>query len=180
MSLLGRWPLCTSGCFVASIPLTFVNWEIYYLTTKLWKIWWFIYAVLKNCAGPEYNFAHFIWISRYTIYFKSIIGWFFWQKTICFSVSILVPFTNGHDKSLFTNSGVLSCYSLCWFRVSFIGIFLEMFFTPVQAYHHASSVIQSLREDNLNLTFLVQIDKLIHLLESPIFAYLRLQVILMA
>ncbi|KMZ69626.1 VAC14-like protein [Zostera marina] len=46
-----------------------------------------------------------------------------------------------------------------------------------QAYHHASSVIQSLREDNLNLKFLVQIDKLVHLLESPIFAYLRLQLL---
>lgn len=91
-----------------------------------------------------------------------------------------MPFTNGHDKSLFTNSGILSCYTLCLFRVSFIGIILEIFFTLVQAYHHASSVIQSLREDNLNLKFLVQIDKLVHLLESPIFAYLRLQVLPMA
>ncbi|KVI05441.1 Armadillo-like helical [Cynara cardunculus var. scolymus] len=43
------------------------------------------------------------------------------------------------------------------------------------AYHHASCVIQSLTEEDINVRFLVQLDKLIHLLETPIFAYLRLQ-----
>ncbi|KAI3825149.1 hypothetical protein L1987_06625 [Smallanthus sonchifolius] len=43
------------------------------------------------------------------------------------------------------------------------------------AYQHASSVIQSLTEEDINVIFLVQLDKLIHLLETPTFAYLRLQ-----
>ncbi|URE24094.1 hypothetical protein MUK42_15831 [Musa troglodytarum] len=47
----------------------------------------------------------------------------------------------------------------------------------VQAYNHASSVIQSLREEDINAKFLVQLDKLIRLLETPIFAYLRLQLL---
>ncbi|XAR63679.1 hypothetical protein NMG60_11023704 [Bertholletia excelsa] len=46
-----------------------------------------------------------------------------------------------------------------------------------QAYSHASSIIQSLVEEDINTRFLVQLDKLIHLLETPIFAYLRLQLL---
>ncbi|KDO60750.1 hypothetical protein CISIN_1g005727mg [Citrus sinensis] len=46
-----------------------------------------------------------------------------------------------------------------------------------QTYHHASAVIQSLVEEDLNVKFLVQLDKLIRLLETPIFAYLRLQLL---
>ncbi|KAA3466214.1 protein VAC14-like protein [Gossypium australe] len=45
-----------------------------------------------------------------------------------------------------------------------------------QAYQHASAVVQSLVEEDINVKFLVQLDKLIRLLETPIFAYLRLQV----
>jgi len=45
-----------------------------------------------------------------------------------------------------------------------------------QAYSHASCVIQSLGEEDINVKFLVQLDKLIRLLETPVFAYLRLQV----
>lgn len=48
----------------------------------------------------------------------------------------------------------------------------------IQTYQHASSVIQSLVEEDINVKFLVQLDKLIHLLETPTFVYLRLQVIL--
>ncbi|KAM0936965.1 putative vacuole morphology and inheritance protein [Dioscorea sansibarensis] len=44
-----------------------------------------------------------------------------------------------------------------------------------QAYHHTSTIIQSLGEEDINSKFLIQLDKLIRLLESPIFAYLRLQ-----
>ncbi|KAG5014775.1 hypothetical protein JHK85_020911 [Glycine max] len=44
-----------------------------------------------------------------------------------------------------------------------------------QTYQHASAVIQSLVEEDINVKFLVQLDKLIRLLETPIFAYLRLQ-----
>ncbi|XP_057478120.1 protein VAC14 homolog isoform X2 [Actinidia eriantha] len=46
-----------------------------------------------------------------------------------------------------------------------------------QAYQHASSIIQSLVEEDINVKFLVQLDKLIRLLETPIFAYLRLQLL---
>ena len=45
-----------------------------------------------------------------------------------------------------------------------------------QAYPHASSVIQSLGETDITVNLLVQVDKLVRLLETPIFAYLRLQV----
>ncbi|TXG57046.1 hypothetical protein EZV62_018359 [Acer yangbiense] len=45
-----------------------------------------------------------------------------------------------------------------------------------QTYQHASTVIQSMVEEDINVKFLVQLDKLIRLLETPIFAYLRLQV----
>jgi hypothetical protein len=48
----------------------------------------------------------------------------------------------------------------------------------MQAYHHASSVIQALGESNINVNLLVQVDKLVRLLETPTFAYLRLQVII--
>ncbi|XXG51177.1 hypothetical protein AAC387_Pa02g5009 [Persea americana] len=46
-----------------------------------------------------------------------------------------------------------------------------------QAYQHASSIIHSLVEEDKNVKFLVQLDKLIRLLETPIFAYLRLQLL---
>ncbi|XP_011021776.1 PREDICTED: protein VAC14 homolog isoform X2 [Populus euphratica] len=46
-----------------------------------------------------------------------------------------------------------------------------------QTYQHASTVIQSLVEEDINVRFLVQLDKLIRLLETPIFAYLRLQLL---
>ncbi|KAF7131616.1 hypothetical protein RHSIM_Rhsim09G0089600 [Rhododendron simsii] len=45
------------------------------------------------------------------------------------------------------------------------------------AYQHASSIIQSMVEEDINVKFLVQLDKLVHLLETPIFAYLRLQLL---
>ncbi|GAU12905.1 hypothetical protein TSUD_73920 [Trifolium subterraneum] len=46
-----------------------------------------------------------------------------------------------------------------------------------QTYQHASTVIQSLVEEDINVKFLVQLDKLIRLLETPVFAYLRLQLL---
>jgi vacuole morphology and inheritance protein 14 len=51
-----------------------------------------------------------------------------------------------------------------------------IFYLAWQTYQHASVVIQSLVEEDINVKFLVQLDKLIRLLETPIFAYLRLQV----
>lgn len=47
----------------------------------------------------------------------------------------------------------------------------------VQAYQHATSVIQSLGEEDINVKFLVEVDKLVRLLETPIFTYLRLQLL---
>jgi hypothetical protein len=49
-------------------------------------------------------------------------------------------------------------------------------FGASQAYPHASSVIQALGETDISVNLLVQVDKLVRLLETPIFAYLRLQV----
>ncbi|KAL1803463.1 hypothetical protein ACET3Z_032110 [Daucus carota] len=46
-----------------------------------------------------------------------------------------------------------------------------------QAYQHVSSVIQFLAERDVSVKFLVQLDKLVNLLETPIFAYLRLQLL---
>ncbi|XP_031271631.1 protein VAC14 homolog [Pistacia vera] len=46
-----------------------------------------------------------------------------------------------------------------------------------QTYQHVSTVIQSLVEEDINVKFLVQLDKLIRLLETPTFAYLRLQLL---
>ncbi|KAK8567510.1 hypothetical protein V6N12_006093 [Hibiscus sabdariffa] len=46
-----------------------------------------------------------------------------------------------------------------------------------QTYQHASSVIQSLVEEDINVKFLVQLDKMIRLLETPVFTYLRLQLL---
>ncbi|KAK8958871.1 hypothetical protein KSP40_PGU002948 [Platanthera guangdongensis] len=46
-----------------------------------------------------------------------------------------------------------------------------------QAYHHTSAVIQSLGEEDINIKFLMQLDKLIRLLEAPMFTYLRLQLL---
>ncbi|GBG76755.1 hypothetical protein CBR_g22971 [Chara braunii] len=46
-----------------------------------------------------------------------------------------------------------------------------------QAYSHASAVISSLGETDIDVNLLVQLDKLVQLLETPIFAYLRLQLL---
>ncbi|KAK1380978.1 hypothetical protein POM88_027722 [Heracleum sosnowskyi] len=42
-----------------------------------------------------------------------------------------------------------------------------------EAYQHVSSVIQSLAEEDVSVKFLVQLDKLVNLMETPIFAFLR-------
>ncbi|KAL2233273.1 protein VAC14 homolog [Sesamum indicum] len=79
-------------------------------------------------------------------------------------------------KSLFNDAGknlFLSLYtSWCHSPMAIISLCLL-----TQAYQHASSVIQSLVEEDINVKFLVQLDKLIHLLETPTFAYLRLQLL---
>ncbi|RWR79576.1 protein VAC14 [Cinnamomum micranthum f. kanehirae] len=46
-----------------------------------------------------------------------------------------------------------------------------------QAYQHANSIVHSLVEEEKNVKFFIQLDKLIHLLETPVFAYLRLQLL---
>uniref|UniRef100_A0A3Q7FZA7 EF-hand domain-containing protein n=2 Tax=Solanum lycopersicum TaxID=4081 RepID=A0A3Q7FZA7_SOLLC len=77
-------------------------------------------------------------------------------------------------QSLIKDSGrdlLLSLYaSWCHSPMAMISLCLL-----AQSYQHASSVIQSLVEEDINVKFLVQLHKLIHLLETPTFAYLRLQ-----
>ncbi|XP_072991145.1 protein VAC14 homolog isoform X1 [Typha latifolia] len=76
--------------------------------------------------------------------------------------------TSSSGKDLF-----LSLYS-SWCHSSMATISLCLL---AQVYHHASSIIQSLGEEDVNVKFLMQLDKLIRLLETPIFAYLRLQLL---
>ncbi|KAL2485034.1 Protein VAC14-like protein [Abeliophyllum distichum] len=79
-------------------------------------------------------------------------------------------------QSLFNDAGkklFLSLYaSWCHSPMAIISLCLL-----AQTYQHASSIIQSLVEEDINVKFLVQLDKLIHLLETPTFAYLRLQLL---
>ncbi|URE13240.1 hypothetical protein MUK42_23483 [Musa troglodytarum] len=46
-----------------------------------------------------------------------------------------------------------------------------------QAYNHASSVIQSLGEEDITAKFSAQLGELVYLLETPVFALLRLQLV---
>ncbi|OZJ05817.1 hypothetical protein BZG36_00950 [Bifiguratus adelaidae] len=46
-----------------------------------------------------------------------------------------------------------------------------------QAYEHAASLLQTFAELEITVNFLIQIDKLVQLLESPVFTYLRLQLL---
>ncbi|GER31080.1 protein VAC14 homolog [Striga asiatica] len=93
--------------------------------------------------------------------------------------SIMVQLANLRNllkKSLFDAAAknlFLSLYaSWCHSPMAIISLCLL-----AQTYQHASSVIQSLVEDDINVKFLVQLDKLIHLLETPTFVYLRLQLL---
>jgi vacuole morphology and inheritance protein 14 len=78
-------------------------------------------------------------------------------------------------QSLSTSEGqdlFLSLYtSWCHSPVATISLCLL-----AQAYGHASALITCLKETDINVRLLVQVDKLVHLLETPVFAYLRLQV----
>ncbi|KAJ3215522.1 hypothetical protein HDU67_000310 [Dinochytrium kinnereticum] len=46
-----------------------------------------------------------------------------------------------------------------------------------QAYEHAANLLQIFAELEITVTLLIQIDKLVQLLESPVFTYLRLQLL---
>ncbi|KAJ1548127.1 hypothetical protein HK096_004313 [Nowakowskiella sp. JEL0078] len=46
-----------------------------------------------------------------------------------------------------------------------------------QAYEHAANLLQIFAELEISVNFLIQIDKLVQLLESPVFTYLRLQLL---
>ncbi|CAI2177374.1 8966_t:CDS:10 [Funneliformis geosporum] len=46
-----------------------------------------------------------------------------------------------------------------------------------QAYEHAANLLQSFADLEINVNLLIQIDKLVQLLESPVFTYLRLQLL---
>jgi hypothetical protein len=142
--------------------------------------------------GFEFDFTHILWISWASISFKTISGEFCWERFICFFVCFVVPFTRGNYKPLFISTGKYlgpchDCPFLWIFKLhifmhssfSIFRILLQLWSSFVfssQTYQHASTVIQSLVEEDINVRFLLQLDKLIRLLETPIFAYLRLQV----
>lgn len=132
-----------------------------------------------SSAGTKFNFAHFFWISRHTNSFKTIFSESFWQGLIYFSIFFLVSFTNVDNKFMFIGPGILSYLgnSLFW-KLSVEYFYRSVIHWLPQAYHHASYVIHSLSEEEINVNFLVQLDKLILILETPIFAYLRFQVCL--
>ncbi|KAJ3278003.1 hypothetical protein HK104_002750 [Borealophlyctis nickersoniae] len=46
-----------------------------------------------------------------------------------------------------------------------------------QAYEHAANLLQTFADLEITVTFLIQIDKLVQLIESPVFTYLRLQLL---
>ncbi|KAL6505860.1 PtdIns(3,5)P(2) sythesis regulation factor [Orobanche hederae] len=95
---------------------------------------------------------------------------------ILLTSSELASLRNLLKKSLFDAAAknlFLSLYaSWCHSPMAIISLCLL-----AQTYQHASSVIQSLIEEDINVKFLVQLDKLIHLLETPTFVYLRLQLL---
>ncbi|KAK6122422.1 hypothetical protein DH2020_043864 [Rehmannia glutinosa] len=95
---------------------------------------------------------------------------------ILLTSSELANLRNLLKKSLFDAAAknlFLSLYaSWCHSPMAIISLCLL-----AQTYQHSSSVIQSLVEEDINVKFLVQLDKLIHLLETPTFAYLRLQLL---
>ncbi|XP_057777566.1 protein VAC14 homolog [Salvia miltiorrhiza] len=95
---------------------------------------------------------------------------------ILLTSSELANLRNLLKKTLFDDAAkdlFLSLYaSWCHSPMAIISLCLL-----AQTYHHASTVIQALVEEDINVKFLVQLDKLIHLLETPTFAYLRLQLL---
>ncbi|TPX63447.1 hypothetical protein CcCBS67573_g08682 [Chytriomyces confervae] len=46
-----------------------------------------------------------------------------------------------------------------------------------QAYEHASTLLQTFADLEITVQFLIQVDKLVQLIESPVFTYLRLQLL---
>ncbi|KAL6566324.1 PtdIns(3,5)P(2) sythesis regulation factor [Orobanche gracilis] len=95
---------------------------------------------------------------------------------ILLTSSELASLRNLLKKSLFDAAAknlFLSLYaSWCHSPMAIISLCLL-----AQTYQHASTVIQSLFEEDINVKFLVQLDKLIRLLETPTFVYLRLQLL---
>lgn len=144
-------------------------------------------------SGNEFDFTYILWIIWTSRSFEKITGEPRWEGLICFFVCFMVPLTHGDHKSMLVGSG--KCLELhhgqcphlffCshaanlfayWFRFYILQHCLIIIYLTWQTYQHASAVIQSLVEEDINVKFLVQLDKLIRLLETPIFAYLRLQV----
>ncbi|KAI8614397.1 vacuolar protein 14 C-terminal Fig4p binding-domain-containing protein [Chytriomyces sp. MP71] len=68
----------------------------------------------------------------------------------------------------------------------FVGLYRSWCHNPVatfclcllsQAYEHASNLLQVFAELEITVQFLIQVDKLVQLIESPVFTYLRLQLL---
>ncbi|KAJ3354550.1 hypothetical protein GGF32_002442 [Allomyces javanicus] len=71
-------------------------------------------------------------------------------------------------------------------QVLFVDLYRSWSHSPVaafslcllaQAYEHAFNLLQTFEDFEITVTLLVQIDKLVQLLESPVFSYLRLQLL---
>lgn len=146
--------------------------------------------MLASLSGFEFDFTYFLWTFWASSSLKTITGECCWERLVCCIICFMVPFTNGNNKSLSISSGKiweyghsspLAVHKLRFFMSfvlyhNIVSIIVTIYNHSLQTYQHASGVIQSLVEEDINVKFLVQLDKLIRLLETPIFAYLRLQV----
>ncbi|KAI8811897.1 putative vacuole-associated enzyme activator complex component [Cladochytrium replicatum] len=79
-------------------------------------------------------------------------------------------------KNLDIRDGVLLFSSLyrCWCHNAVAAFSLCLL---AQAYEHAANLLQVFADLEITVNFLIQIDKLVQLLESPVFTYLRLQLL---
>ncbi|KAG4148860.1 hypothetical protein ERO13_D05G309600v2 [Gossypium hirsutum] len=90
------------------------------------------------------------------------------EADLDFACVMVQSLVNAAGKDLFVSLYASWCHS----PMAIISLCLL-----AQTYQHACAVIQSLVEEDINAKFLVQLDKLIRLLETPVFAYLRLQLL---
>lgn len=139
-------------------------------------------------SGFKLDFTYILRIVWTSKSFEKITHGPRWEGLICFFICFVVSFTHGNHKSLLISSGKClefhrtNCHHLflgfCEAWIFYISYFHRTYcpFLSWQTYQHASAIIQSLVEEDINVKFLVQLDKLVRLLETPIFAYLRLQV----
>ena len=71
---------------------------------------------ISYVSGSEFDFSYFDWTVRAAATPKAIVGECWWQRPVCFSLFILVPFISGSTKSLLTGSGgyiVMDVHASC-------------------------------------------------------------------